>query len=323
MKILLISAIHAPFIQDDIDVLKKYFAVQKQIGHGLIAIIKIFFHVFSTDVVFCWFASTYAFVGVVVGKMLGLKSIVIVGGVDAAKDKALNYGIWLSPWKSLLVRYVFRNATRILVVDPFLKEQAINLAEYEGKNISYLPTGYDSHFWKPLGVKEPIVLMVATVRDAVTFKRKGIDTLIEAARNLPDVKFIIVGTDPELALKLRPPLNMKFYRVIPRNDILPFYQRAKVYCQPSRWEGLPNALCEAMLCGCIPVASDVCGNPTAVSTTGILVPPNDSAALAGAIQSALNMNEDNGAKARARIVSLFPKERRENELVRLIRGNEK
>jgi glycosyltransferase involved in cell wall biosynthesis len=323
MKILLISAIHAPFIQDDIDVLKKHFAVQKQIGHGLIAIIKIFFRVFSTDVVFCWFASTYAFVAVAVANMLGLKSIVIVGGVDAAKDKELNYGIWLSPWKSRLVRYVFRNATRILVVDPFLKEQAIKLAEYDGKNISYLPTGYDSHFWKPLGVKESIVLTVAAVRDAVTFKRKGIDTLIEAAKTLPNVRFIIVGTDPELALKLRPPLNMEFYGVIPRIDILPFYQRAKIYCQPSRWEGLPNALCEAMLCGCIPVATEVCGNPTAVSNTGILVPSNDSAALVAALQSALNMNEDNGAKARARIVSLFPKERRENELVRLIRGNEK
>jgi len=323
MKILLISAIHAPFIQDDIDVLKKHFAVQKQIGHGLIAIIKIFFRVFSTDVVFCWFASTYAFVGVAVANMLGLKSIVIVGGVDAAKDKELNYGIWLSPWKSRLVRYVFRNATRILVVDPFLKEQAIKLAEYDGKNISYLPTGYDSHFWKPLGVKESIVLTVAAVRDAVTFKRKGIDTLIEAAKTLPNVRFIIIGTDPELALKLRPPLNMEFYGVIPRIDILPFYQRAKIYCQPSRWEGLPNALCEAMLCGCIPVATEVCGNPTAVSNTGILVPPNDSAVLVSAIQSALNMTENNGAKARARIVSLFPKEKRENELVRLIRENGK
>ena len=313
-----ISPSHAPFIQDDLDVLEKHFSVRRQIGHGIGAALKIIVKTFNADITFCWFASVYAFVGVAMARMCGMKSVVIVGGVDAAKDKELDYGIWLTPWKAKLVRYVFHHADRILVVDPCLREEAVRLAEYDGKNISYLPTGYDGEFWKPMGEKEPVVLTVAVARDARALRRKGIDTLIEAARQTPGVTFYIVGIGPEMILHMNPPLNMKFIPPIPRKDILPYYQRAKVYCQPSRREGLPNSLCEAMLCSCIPIASDVSGNPTAVGTEGVLVPPSDPTALASAIRQSLSMDGSLGIRARARIVSMFPRQRRETGLVRTI-----
>jgi glycosyltransferase involved in cell wall biosynthesis len=106
-----------------------------------------------------------------------------------------------------------------------------------------------------------------------------------------------------------------------RYDLLPFYQSAKVYCQPSRWEGLPNALCEAMCCGCIPVATEVGGNPTAVGHTGFLVPTYNIEALTMAIQKALGADQVYGMEARARIVALFPKEKREAELLHRINGS--
>ena len=319
-KILLVSAIDAPFVQDDVGLLQKHFRLQKQIGHGFLAILKIFIHILTCDVVFCWFASVYAFVSVFLSKMFGIKSIVVVGGVDAAKDKELGYGIWLNPWKAKLVRYVFKNASKILVVDPSLKESAVQLAHYEGKNIQYVATGYDANFWKPLGEKEPIVLTVAVVNDERTFRIKGIDLLLDVANKLPDVTFLLIGVNSNLVLKKRPPLNMKFIDKLPRKELLYYYQRAKVYCQPSRREGLPNALCEAMLCGCIPVATDVGGNPTAVGDTGILIPASNSEILTEAIKQALSMDENMGIRARARIVSLFPREKRETEIVRIIEG---
>ena len=51
---------------------------------------------------------------------------------------------------------------------------------------------------------------------------------------------------------------------IERARLLEYYRRAKVYCQPSRREGLPGALCEAMLCGCYPVVTGTGGMPEAV-----------------------------------------------------------
>src|SRR6267142_2082252 len=108
--ILFVSAFDAPFIQDDIDVLEKHYTLKKQVGHGIRAAAKIVVKAFRCDVTFCWFASVYAFVAVTMGKILGIKSIIVIGGVDVAKDKELKYGIWLSPWRAKLVRYALRNA---------------------------------------------------------------------------------------------------------------------------------------------------------------------------------------------------------------------
>ena len=281
---------------------------------------NIILNVFSSDVVFCWFASVYAFVGVFCSKITGAKSVIVVGGVDVAKEPELKYGIWLSPWKSVLVRYALRNATYVLVVDPGLKEDAIRLAQYEGRNILYLPTGYDSAFWKPPSERGNVVLTVAHAGDLPRFRVKGIDILIESARLLPEIEFVVVGVDFVLVEKFNPPANMTFHSTTERKNLLPFYRYAKVYCQPSRREGLSNTLCEAMLCGCIPVATDVGGNRAAVGDAGFLIPANDSKLLGAALKEAIQSDTDRSAKARSRIVGLFPKEKRERELLKIIQG---
>ena len=318
IKILFISAFETPFIRDDLTILEKSFEVRKQIGHGVSAILKIIIGAFSADLLFCWFASVYASIGVAIGKIFGTESIIVVGGVDVAKEKDLGYGIWLSPWRSVLVRYALRHADRVLVVDPSLRTDAINLAGYDGWNIQYIPTGYDSFFWKSVGDKEPVVLTVAVANDVSRFKIKGIDILIEAARRLPQTTFVVIGVNLDLALRLRPPLNIHFHSLMSRVELLPFYRQAKIYCQPSRREGLPNTLCEAMLCECIPIATDVGGNRTAVGDAGLLIPSGDVNALCSAIGEAMRFPAGLGAKARARVVSLFPREKREMELNRII-----
>lgn len=260
----------------------------------------------------------YASIGVILGKIFGLKSIIVIGGVDMAKEPELKYGIWLSRWKSFLVGYAIRNANKILVVDPSLAEEAKNRASYEGKNITYLPTGYDSTYWKPLGEKENFVLTVSAISDEGRFIIKGIPYLIETARLLPDIKFVIIGVNNELATKWKPPRNIIWLGKMEQINLLYYYQRAKVYCQPSLREGLPNTVCEAMLCGCIPIGTDAGGIPTAIGNCGIIVPKGDVYALKSAIQQGIGMSPELGMQGRARIIALFPKEKRERGLIQVI-----
>ncbi|OLD68044.1 MAG: hypothetical protein AUI33_09930, partial [Ignavibacteria bacterium 13_1_40CM_2_61_4] len=144
--------------------------------------------------------------------------------------------------------------------------------------------------------KEALVLTVAVVKERRRLRVKGIDILAEAARRLPGMTFIVIGVDSHLTGNVQPPLNMRFLPVMNRMELLPYYQRAKVYCLPSLREGLPNSLCEAMLCGCIPVASDAGGSRTALGEAGILVPPGDIDSLVGGLQRAMQMRSDAGRR---------------------------
>jgi glycosyltransferase involved in cell wall biosynthesis len=319
IKVLFQSTFNTPFIQDDIDTLENNFIVRKLTGSGVFHLIRLILLSFQADLFFSWFASVYAGVGVFMAKFVGIKSIVCLGGVDVTKEPEYNYGIWLSSWKSKFVRYALRHAECIIVLDPCLGEDARRLAEYDGKNIVYLRAGFNSSFWKPIGIKENSVLTVAVAKEKNIFIRKGLDLLIEAARMLPGLPFTVVGTDPKLAAQFNPPANMTFLPKMEHHELLPYYQRAKVYAQPSRREGLPHTLCEAMLCGCIPVGSQSDGIPTAIGNDGILIPPKNALALAEAIRWCMETEEDIGSRARARIVAMFQKEKREREIIRLVK----
>jgi len=70
-------------------------------------------------------------------------------------------------------------------------------------------------------------------------------------------------------------------------DPFPYYQRAGIFVLPSRFEGTPNALLEAMACGLPSIVSDASGGPLAYvenERTGLVVPADDAEALAAAMR---------------------------------------
>lgn len=70
-----------------------------------------------------------------------------------------------------------------------------------------------------------------------------------------------------------------------RSDATGLMQAADFLVLPSHFEGLSNALLEAMAAGCPVIASAVGGNPELIEheRTGLLFPPNDTAALAACL----------------------------------------
>ena len=127
---------------------------------------------------------------------------------------------------------------------------------------------------------------------------KGHDVLIEAVRKLrarhPDIAthVLIVGDGVLRAAyeKASEALPISFAGFRP--DVEWLYRAADVYCQPSRSEGLPNAVIEAMCSGLPVVASDVGGMRELVShANGVLVRPVDSEDLANGVASLLSKPE--------------------------------
>lgn len=321
MKILFTSTNISSFISEDLKILGKHFSVDHVITSRLSTLCNIPLHVLKADVTYTWFASVHAFVVLIAAKLFGKKAIIVIGGSDVANYPEIRYGIWISKWRALLVQYALRHADKILSVDPYITSEAKRLAKYDGRNIAYVPTGYDAELWTPDGQKESFVLNVSACDTEPRIKQKGLDVLMRAARLLPGVSFVIVGLSGEALelLQRDAPKNVQLLTYHDRPQLLHYYRRAKVYCQPSLFDGLPNSLCEAMLCECIPVGANAGGIPTAIRDAEFLVPYGDAEALAAAIGKALAAPPEIGKAARRYIATTFPLARREDALVRIMR----
>ena len=314
------------FIDRDYEILTKYFDVRflryKVNSSRPIESLKVFFNLISNiywaDVSFSWFAGSQAYTTTRLCKIFNKKSVVVVGGYEVAKIPEIHYGALLNPRTYRTVRYIFENATKVLTVDDELKNEAMINFQLSGSNIITIPTGFDVRKITPYGQKERVVLSVAIANSEETVKLKGLDTFVLAASVLRDIKFILIGVKGD-ALKILKNIaspNVEFIEYLYVDAIVPHFQKSKVYCQLSMREGHPNALCEAMLCECIPVGTNVQGIRSVIDNTGFLVPYGDVDATASAITKALEC--DNGKNVRKRIVDHYSIERRERELISLI-----
>jgi glycosyltransferase involved in cell wall biosynthesis len=83
------------------------------------------------------------------------------------------------------------------------------------------------------------------------------------------------------------------------------------FVMPSKNEGLPFAMMEAMACGCVPIATRVGGIGEVLTdrTVGWLIEPGDDARFLTAMEEATQLSIDDrrqmGTAARARIVGSF------------------
>ncbi len=126
-------------------------------------------------------------------------------------------------------------------------------------------------------------------------EQKGFDLLIEATRQIvfsrsqPNIEVLIVGSgqlyDQLTSLIQQTGLanHVRLVGYLP--NPLPLFRSADLFCLPSRYEGMPNVLVEA-LCSDVPVlAADCPSGPREIleGKWGTLVPSGDADALAGGI----------------------------------------
>ncbi len=120
---------------------------------------------------------------------------------------------------------------------------------------------------------------------------KGIPQFVDAARLVlekdPQMRFVIVGGGPQyddIAKRIAGyGLTDRIRLAGAQENVLPYLAAMDIGVLSSLAEGFSNSLLEYMASGLPIVATDVGGNREALDGTGILVSPNDPAALAQAI----------------------------------------
>ncbi|HOL93866.1 MAG TPA: glycosyltransferase [bacterium] len=231
---------------------------------------------------------------------------------------------WLKLYGPLRDRFL-RKADVILATSPNYLESSDTLRRFRDK-CAVIPFGVPVARFAPTGeIKDlaqvirrrygtGLVLFVGILR-----YYKGLHYLIEAMQHV-EGKLVIVGDGPLLpgliAFAQKQPHAERIIFVGQVESVVPYYYAADVFCLPSiyRSEAFGLVLVEAAACG-LPLVSTELGTGTSYvnrhGETGLVVPPQDPAALAGALNTLLanpNLRHVYGAAARRRVQDLFTQE---------------
>lgn len=133
------------------------------------------------------------------------------------------------------------------------------------------------------------------------FFKKGVDILIKAFNQVsdefPDVTLKIVGHcedfyHPWMVMANRNP-RIKFYKAVFHQEALELINKCSLFVLPSRLEGLPRVIIEAMLLSKLVIASNVDGIPSIIidNQTGLLFENENSGQLAEKLRMALSAKD--------------------------------
>lgn len=124
-------------------------------------------------------------------------------------------------------------------------------------------------------------------------RQKGSDILIEAWKGLPPVlrataRLVLAGTgkwEKRIRAAAHNVEGVIFAGAVPKAEIPALYRAAHIYIQPSRFEGMSNAILEAMASGLPIISTSIPANRGVIENglNGLLVPPDDVAALRAAL----------------------------------------
>jgi len=201
--------------------------------------------------------------------------------------------------------------TRFVAVSQAVRSFMIRRAGIAPDKIMTIPNGVEvSRFARgaPVGFRSQIGARDGEV--LVTYvgrleRQKGVDVMLcagaKALRHKGDLRFLVVGAGPDrsafevLAARLGIAGHVDFLGWRP--DVPDILAASDIFVLPSRWEGMPNALLEAMASGTASVASDVEGVRELIEPgrSGLVVLPGDADALAGAVVS---LARDEGLRKR-------------------------
>ena len=254
----------------------------------------------NPDLILAYWAQPEGLAAIAVGRELGVPVIVGALGSDILLGKGIG---------KYLAKRAVRRADRVLTVSGEMRRAAIRLG-VSADRVVMIPNGCDSSVFYPrdrdacrrkLGVHPSTRLVLFAGR---LTPMKGLPELVTAFAHVrqesPDAQLVCIG-DGSVERYLTSPGQSDCVRALgPKTseEIADWLGACDLFCLPSRSEGCPNVVVEALNCGRPVIGTQVGGIPAMVDDrSGILVPPRDVAKLASALREGLDRKWDKSAIA--------------------------
>jgi glycosyltransferase involved in cell wall biosynthesis len=321
-RILYVHNTEASFVAIDREILAGRYEIDDLYQPGRLPNpLKVVRGVLRADLVFGWFASWHTFFPITLAWLLRKPSVMIIGGFDTANMPDIGYGYQQGGVRRWASRWIMRRAGSLVTNSNYSLSEIERNTPIAPKRVKVIHHGVPDPFGElPGEPKERAALNVGAVNHG-TLLQKGQLPFVEAAKELPDVRFVHVGKwldDGVEQLRARAPQNVEFTGWASDEELHDRYRRAAVYVQASRHEGFGLAVAEAMLAGCVPVVMDVTAMPEVVGDAGVLISSQEPDEVAAGIRRALEHGPDAQARARERVLREFPMEQRETEILRVV-----
>lgn len=230
--------------------------------------------------------------GRVIGRLAGIPAI-----LSAERNIQLS-----SPWRDYLNRLTAPLARRITCVSQSVADYAISHIGLPSQKIRVIPNGVDMELYARLPDKTVARPQFDLPRDGLLIGAvgrlhpvKNFDLLIRAFASLipafPQASLILIGDGPlrqeltRLAEELGLVQGRDIYFLGDQRAIPILLSTLDIFTLPSRYEGMPNAVLEAMASG-LPVLSTASGGTLEIiqdNINGLLVPPGNLPALKEAL----------------------------------------
>ncbi len=243
----------------------------------------------NADIVFLH-SSAYIMPAIIANLLSKKRKQIVVRETQANHLKVKMEWLWLFVAMLLADKIVFLS-------EAYRQEIAKKLSlVYRSKKITVIPNGLDLDLYKPVINASNNPMIIGMVSRLVRIKDhlsllEAFAILLKSPTN-PKILLKIAGDgnyrqvleDKAASLKLGN--AVEFTGMLNEKELLAFLQKLDIYVHASYGETMSTAIMQAMACGLPLIASDVKGihNMVQDSITGILVPVQNAAALANALQ---------------------------------------
>lgn len=264
----------------------------------------------TADVIFAQDPANIGLSAFIASKMLGKRFILKIVGDYAWEQGTARFGVTdtldefsvkkrgyplFVRFLKLIESYVAARAQKIIVPSKYLKKTVANWG-IPKENIVVVYNAFEGVF-ENIDVTPKGEKIIVSAGRLVPWK--GFSTLIaiipKLLKHFPDIKLIIAGegeerTKLEQAIK-EFHLKSSIFLVggLPREKLFKYIKSASVFVLNTSYEGFSHQLLEVMALGVPVVTTSIGGNPEMIrhEHNGLLVKPDDSDALARAIERLL------------------------------------